>query len=399
MRRRRRPRAAVADALRALRRGAPRRGGRPGAAWTPSAATTTGYPAALRDLPDPPAVVHVAGDPERLRGLTAPTGPRWRVVGARRATPVRPRGRARARARAGGRRRDGGQRHGARRRLRRARRRARGRRPDARRARRRRRPAYPASKRRLYRRDRRDGCVVSEMPPGLRRVTAGASRHATGSSPRSPRLTVVVEARGALGLADHRRAGPRPGPRRRRRARAGDLAAGARAPTRCSRTARRWSARRRTRWTSRAASATWRRARSRASRCPRDLRGAARRGRARAARRSTRSPRRGAASARRWRALAELELPRATCAAALGGRLRGGARDAHARLPSTRDGRSARIPARPLDRRLGLRRRRRHPGRPQGVRPLRRARDDRDHRDHRAEHARGPRGRGRCRRR
>ena len=42
-----------------------------------------------------------------------------------------------------------------------------------------------------------------------------------------------------------------------------------------------------------------------------------------------------------------------------------------------------------LDRRLGLRRRRRDPGRPEGVRALRRARDDRDHRDHRAEHGRG----------
>ncbi len=43
------------------------------------------------------------------------------------------------------------------------------------------------------------------------------------------------------------------------------------------------------------------------------------------------------------------------------------------------------------DRRLGLRRRRRHPGRPEGVRPLRRARHVRDHRRHRAEHGRGER--------
>ena len=41
------------------------------------------------------------------------------------------------------------------------------------------------------------------------------------------------------------------------------------------------------------------------------------------------------------------------------------------------------------DRRLGLRRRRRHPGRPEGVRALRRARHDGDHRAHRAEHGRG----------
>ena len=40
------------------------------------------------------------------------------------------------------------------------------------------------------------------------------------------------------------------------------------------------------------------------------------------------------------------------------------------------------------DRRLGLRRRRRDPGRPEGVRALRRARHDRDHGDHRAEHRR-----------
>ena len=67
-----------------------------------------------------------------------------------------------------------------------------------------------------------------------------------------------------------------------------------------------------------------------------------------------------------------------------------------------------------LDRRLGLRRRRRDPGRPEGVRALRRARDDGDHGAHRPEHGRGrvghagpagddrrpgPRGRRRHRRR
>ena len=49
---------------------------------------------------------------------------------------------------------------------------------------------------------------------------------------------------------------------------------------------------------------------------------------------------------------------------------------------------SARIPRAALDRRLRLRRRRGHPGRPEGLRPLRRARDDRDHGDHGAEHRR-----------
>jgi DNA processing protein len=41
-----------------------------------------GYPAALRDLPDPPAVIHVAGDPGALADEAAAG-----VVGARRATP------------------------------------------------------------------------------------------------------------------------------------------------------------------------------------------------------------------------------------------------------------------------------------------------------------------------
>ena len=60
-----------------------------------------------------------------------------------------------------------------------------------------------------------------------------------------------------------------------------------------------------------------------------------------------------------------------------------------ARLGCEPDELAERDTRRPLDRRLGLRRRRRHPGRPEGVRALRRARDDRDHRDHRAEHGRG----------
>jgi DNA processing protein len=45
------------------------------------------YPAALRDLPDPPAVIHVAGDPERFAALTAADRPTVAIVGARRATP------------------------------------------------------------------------------------------------------------------------------------------------------------------------------------------------------------------------------------------------------------------------------------------------------------------------
>ena len=90
-----------------------------------------------------------------------------------------------------------------------------------------------------------------------------------------------------------------------------------------------------------------------------------------------------------------------------GGRRPGRARAARLRPPAPPGGRlcasapaaadpsasgrmpSSRAPARPVDRRLGLRRRRRHPGRPQGVRPLRRPRDDRDHRHHRPEHRRG----------
>ena len=53
---------------------------------------------------------------------------------------------------------------------------------------------------------------------------------------------------------------------------------------------------------------------------------------------------------------------------------------------------------RPLDRGVGLRRRRGDPGRPQGVRVRRRARDDSDHGDHRAEHrARQRRAAGRRR--
>jgi DNA processing protein len=44
------------------------------------------YPAALRPLPDAPAVVHVAGGVERFLALTAPEQPAVAIVGARRAS-------------------------------------------------------------------------------------------------------------------------------------------------------------------------------------------------------------------------------------------------------------------------------------------------------------------------
>ena len=58
-----------------------------------------------------------------------------------------------------------------------------------------------------------------------------------------------------------------------------------------------------------------------------------------------------------------------------------------------RNGRAGAHPGGALDRRLGLRRRGRDPGGPEGVRALRRPRDDRDHGADRAEHGRGERGR------
>ena len=67
---------------------------------------------------------------------------------------------------------------------------------------------------------------------------------------------------------------------------------------------------------------------------------------------------------------------------------------AYAPAPMVPD--AADAPAAALDRRLGLRRRRRHPGRPEGVRRLRRARHDGDHRDHRAEHRARERASIRC---
>ena len=62
----------------------------------PSAAASPATPTALRELPDPPAVLHVAGSPAAL-----PAGEAVAIVGARRATPLRARGRALARPRPG----------------------------------------------------------------------------------------------------------------------------------------------------------------------------------------------------------------------------------------------------------------------------------------------------------
>jgi DNA processing protein len=152
------------------------------------------YPAALRDLPDPPAIVHVAGHVELLHAMGDPNRPAVAVVGARRASDygletARAIGRGLAAAdvpvvsglalgvdsaahagavEAGG-------------------------------------PTvavlaggadrpYPASKRRLYEAVRRHGCVLAEMPPGFagyrwcfparNRIIAALAG-----------LTVVVEAR------------------------------------------------------------------------------------------------------------------------------------------------------------------------------------------------------------
>lgn len=151
------------------------------------------YPAALGDLPDPPAVVHVAGEAQRFAELTATERPAVAVVGARTSKEyglevARSLGRGLAAADvvvvsglalgvdsaahagavevggptiavlAGG--------------------------AD--------RP-YPPSKARLYAAVRRDGCVISEMPPG-----AGAHKWCFPARNRLiaalARVTVVVEA-------------------------------------------------------------------------------------------------------------------------------------------------------------------------------------------------------------
>jgi DNA processing protein len=153
-----------------------------------------GYPAALLDLPDPPAIVHVAGDAERFRAAMAADRVSVAVVGARRASDygleaARAIGRGLAAAGvtvvsgmalgadsaahtgalevggptiavlAGG--------------------------AD--------RP-YPQSKRRLYAAIRRHGCVVAEMPPGFVgfRWSFPARNRLIAALAR---LTVVVEAR------------------------------------------------------------------------------------------------------------------------------------------------------------------------------------------------------------
>ena len=123
-----------------------------------------GYPERLRDLPDPPAVLHVAGSLGAL-----PAGEAVAIVGSRRATPYglevsSALGRALT-----ARRRAGGLRHGARDRLRRPPRRARRAGGAA--------PvavlaggaeiAYPARMRHLHARLIEAGAVVSEMPPGF----------------------------------------------------------------------------------------------------------------------------------------------------------------------------------------------------------------------------------------
>ena len=165
------------------------------------------YPAALRDLPDAPAVLHVAGAPERFVALTADDQPAVAVVGARQASGyggevARGLGRGLASADvtvvsgmalgvdaaahtgalevggptvavlAGG-----------------------AERP------------YPASKRGLHAAIRERGCVVSEMPPGAearRWCFPARNRLIAGLA----RLTVVVEGRersGSLITADFAR--------------------------------------------------------------------------------------------------------------------------------------------------------------------------------------------------
>ena len=122
----------------------------------------------------------------------------------------------------------------------------------------------------------------------------------------------------------------------------------------------------------------------------------ARRGRGRAARRTRSADAPGPQRGRARAALGPARVARAR-APRRPRRLRAAARERGA-APMLDPGRDRRprdrrphVPPRPLDRRLRLRRRRRHPGRPQGVRALRGPRHDRDHGDHRPEHGRGPR--------
>ena len=125
------------------------------------------YPPLLRDVGRPAARALPARSTPTTWTLLAGERP-VAIVGSRRGSAVRARGRAVAGPRAGGMRGAGGQRHGARHRLRRARGRARGGRPDRRRdaaaeptcayPRSQAQPAHAASPAR--------GLVVSELPPG-----------------------------------------------------------------------------------------------------------------------------------------------------------------------------------------------------------------------------------------
>ena len=324
-----------------------------------------------------------------------------------------------------------GQRHGARGRLRRSRRRARRRRADARGAARR--PAdrpYPAGKRALHRRIVATGAAVSELPPGpgVRRWMFPARNRIIAALAA---MTVVVEAgerSGALLTAGLARRLGRP---------VGAVPGRVTTPPggRDQRAARRWRG---------------------LVRGPQDVldtcsaparaRGAGERRRPALPRRARRAAaggaraagpdggaRRGARACGARTALAGLARARARRLGAAGGRTRhcidalagrcgvlamravSSARSCRlvhhyrARLGTASRRRTCRVmqpttlgavnpprppphPARPVDRRLGLRRRRRHPGRPEGVCRLRRARDDRDHRDHGPEHGRRHRG-------
>ena len=250
--------------------------------------------------------------------------------------------------------------------------------------------------------DRRAGRGRLRAAARARRSGAGCSRPATGSSPALAAMTVVVEAGERLRRAAHRavraassaagRGGARPSRPRR-------WPAGPHALLRGGRAAR---ARRR-RTCSTPCSAPARRAAPRGPQGGRSTRSSAR-----AARRDRRRADRPAALAPAGldaepglAALAALELAGHVRASPAGGR-GPRRRPRAARRPHSRLGRADRLvslarrcrarpaadPARAVDRRLGLRRRRRDPGRPEGVRRLRRARDDRDHRDHRPEHGR-----------
>ena len=246
---------------------------------------------------------------------------------------------------------------------------------------------YPAQQARALPADRRARVRRLGDAAGLHARSAGRSRRATGSSPALGRMTVVVEAAERSGLAHHRRGRRRPRPRRRRGARRRDLVRGRRARTRCCTTARSSSATPRTSSTrSSGSTATWR-----PIRAPVSSRGCARS--------CARSPA-AATRSRRWRSAgpgavhARRRSPSSSCSARCAASPAAGTwrcpdgDGAPRPILHRRVQRFRPHPRLPVDRRLGLRWRRGHPGRPQGVRARGRARDDRDHRDHRAEHRR-----------